>query len=573
MTAMQKTSFAIQSVSPMQEQTLRRFGQRINRLGGNFAVVSHDGQILMLNEEGGFRSSKHRLQEIAAEILGEPVGAVVVEQETDIRSFGPPNPILAGVLSLSVPTYSGINGRVAALIDLGDSGTQSSDGLWAGGATQRYLDNQRGFLSEMLACLIDSFQAVARADRQMEMVGTELSQVYEELVLLHKLSTHMKVTESDANFLQLACDSLTEVAPVEGIAIVVERWVEHERKWMVVAGSGIIELGNGMAGSIFARLREEIDAGREALLDSDVFSVFKYDWPETVRNIIAVPLHGKDSHETHLVQNADMSDTMIGYMVAVNALQKQDFDSTDIKLFNSVANRCAVFIENGRLFGDLQELFMGSLRALTSSIDAKDGYTHGHSERVALICRWIAERAVEADLLSKQEAEEAYFAGLLHDIGKIGIEDWVLRKEGPLTAEELERIHNHPSIGAGILRGIKQMRDIVPGVLHHHERYDGKGYPHGLAGEDIPVLGRIVGLADSFDAMTSRRSYRNAMSLQQATNEIRKHLGEQFDPELGRLFLESDVERLTELMQGGSDLYYGRDVSDYGATAVGTLIR
>jgi HD-GYP domain-containing protein (c-di-GMP phosphodiesterase class II) len=407
----------------------------------------------------------------------------------------------------------------------------------------------------------------------MELVGTELSQVYEELVLLHKLSTNMKVTETDANFLQLACDSLTEVVAVEGIAIVVERWVDHERKWMVVAGSGLIDLEAGMAGSIYARLLDELDAGREALLDSDVFSVFKYDWPEALRNMIAVPLYGKDSHDVNLVQHAESANAMIGYMVAVNALQKQDFDSTDIKLFNSVANRCAVFIENGRLFGDLQELFMGSLRALTSSIDAKDGYTHGHSERVALVCRWIAERAVESGYLSPQQAHEAYFAGLLHDIGKIGIDDWVLRKEGPLTPEELERIHNHPSIGAGILQGIKQMRDIVPGVMHHHERYDGKGYPSGLAGEEIPVLSRIVGLADSFDAMTSRRSYRKAMSLEEAKAEIRQHLGQQFDPELGRIFLESDVERLMEMMQGGNALHYGRDLADYGATAVGTLVR
>lgn len=569
----QNKSKPVETISPLQERELQRFGRRINRLGANFAIVTREGQALVLCCDTGFISSKSRLQQVAREILNGSDGSMIDETEQEICRFGPPHTILGGTLTLSVPTYSQVDGRVAALIDLGDNDTAPSDGLWAGGAAQSYLHNRQGFLSEMLACLRDSFAAVAKADRQMEMVGSELSQVYEELVLLHKLSTNMKVTESDANFLQLACDSLTEVVAVEGIAIVVERWVEHKREWMVMAGSGLIDLDTCMAGSVFNRLHEEMEVGREALLDSDVFNVFKYEWPSTVRNIIAVPLHGKDTQENHLVQHPESRDTMIGYMVAVNSLQKRDFDSTDIKLFNSVANRCAVFIENGRLFGDLQDLFMGSLRALTNSIDAKDGYTHGHSERVALICRWIAEQASEVGLLTQEQAHEAYFAGLLHDIGKIGIEDWVLRKEGPLTAEELERIHNHPLIGAGILQGIKHMQSIVPGIMSHHERFDGKGYPQGLVGEDIPVLARIVGLADSFDAMTSRRSYRKARSIEEAAADIRKHLGTQFDPELGQVFLDSDIRRLWELMQGGSDLSYGRPISDFSANAVGTLVR
>ena len=265
---------------------------------------------------------------------------------------------------------------------------------------------------------------------------------------------------------------------------------------------------------------------------------------------------------------------IIGVMVAVNRIGKQDFDSTDVKLFSSVASGCAVFIENGRLFKDLKELFIGSLKALTSSIDAKDKYTHGHSERVAFISRWIAERLAEHEHLDDEKIHEIYMAGLLHDIGKIGIDETVLRKQGRLTEQEFARIKVHPSIGAGILREIKQMRNIVPGVLCHHERIDGKGYPNGLTGEQIPLTGKIVGLADSFDAMTSKRTYRGAMTVEQALAEIEKNLGTQFDEKIGRVFLDGDIYQLWDsIREGLSEIIQNGASSEYGAAAVETLIK
>jgi HD-GYP domain-containing protein (c-di-GMP phosphodiesterase class II) len=267
---------------------------------------------------------------------------------------------------------------------------------------------------------------------------------------------------------------------------------------------------------------------------------------------------------------------MIGLMVAVNRIDKQDFDSTDAKLFNSVANGCAVFVENGRLFTDLKELLIGSLKALTSSIDAKDQYTRGHSERVAFISRWIAERLSEQEPLQQEQIHRIYLAGLLHDIGKMGIDEAILRKEGKLTEQEINHIRAHPSIGANILSEIKQMRDIVPGVLCHHERMDGKGYPNGLKAEQIPLIGKIIGLADGFDAMTSKRVYRDALTVEQALEEIRKGLGTQFDEKIATLFLNSNVYELWDAIQDGSDFIGAggkSSFSEYGAVAVGTLIR
>jgi HD-GYP domain-containing protein (c-di-GMP phosphodiesterase class II) len=219
-------------------------------------------------------------------------------------------------------------------------------------------------------------------------------------------------------------------------------------------------------------------------------------------------------------------------------------------------------------------LFLGSLKALTSSIDAKDQYTRGHSERVAIIAQWIAQRYAEDNYLEPEQIHNIYLAGLLHDVGKIGIDESVLRKSGKLTKEEYDCIKRHSAIGAGILGEIKQMCDIVPGVLHHHERVDGKGYPDGLKGDSIPLSGKIVGLADSFDAMVSARVYRAAMTLEQAISEIRKGLGKQYDEKVGAAFLNSDIHHLLQIIQNQmGDAYSIKAESEYGSQALETLAR
>src|SRR5437764_1691964 len=196
------------------------------------------------------------------------------------------------------------------------------------------------------------------------------------------------------------------------------------------------------------------------------------------------------------------------------------------------------------LFEDVRELMMGLLHSLTSAVDAKDTYTCGHSERVALLSRTLAQIAG----LSETEVERIYMAGLLHDVGKIGVPEAVLQKTGRLTPEEFEQIKKHPEIGARILRDVKQLEDILPGVLHHHERYDGRGYPSGLAGENIPRMGRIICLADCFDAMTSSRTYRKALPLEVALTEIRRCAGTQFDPTLTDAFLSIPVSELRQIL-------------------------
>jgi len=188
---------------------------------------------------------------------------------------------------------------------------------------------------------------------------------------------------------------------------------------------------------------------------------------------------------------------------------------------------------------------MGTLHALTNSIDAKDSYTHGHSERVALMSRLLAQAAG----LDPHVVERVYIAGLIHDVGKIGVPEAVLCKPGHLTQEEFDMIKLHPEIGSKILQDIRQMQDLVPGVLYHHERWDGRGYPHNLRGKEIPLFGRVIGLADAFDAMSSNRTYRQALDHKQVINEIKRCAGSQFDPELAQIFVNLDFTPFYELIQ------------------------
>jgi len=562
------------SLSPSQLLDLEKFGERISRFSVNFAVCDAEGEIVLLREGGEFKSRQEQLVQWTRQAL-ERSGAGSSADEADASVWRFCDASMGLVVVLKCAQYGKSEEAVgAALIDLGPMAPPAVCAASYNGSGATTVHGDSEYFVQMLDLLAEQLRSDAKAEEQIDMVSTELAQTYEELVLLHKLSTNMKVTEADSNFLQMACDCLTEIVFVEGIAILLEKTIEDEQQWVVAAGSGLIDIDDQMAAILHGRLTDEINNGREALLDSEIDSAFKYDWPNRIKNIIAVPFFGKDKTESNFAGKGHNGNCITGLMVAINRIGKQDFDSTDVKLFNSVAGGCAVFIENGRLFKDLKDLFIGSLKALTSTIDAKDKYTHGHSERVAFISRWIAERLSEKEPLEEEQIHKIYLAGLLHDVGKIGVEESVLRKSGRLTDEEFSRVKKHPSIGAGILREITQMRDIVPGVLCHHERIDGGGYPNGLVGEQIPLTGKIVGLADSFDAMTSKRTYRDAMTVEQALAEIEKGLGTQFDEKLGRVFLDSDVHRLWNIIRDGfSEIYGNSNCVEYGAAAVGTLIR
>ncbi|MHC4133000.1 MAG: HD-GYP domain-containing protein [Planctomycetota bacterium] len=557
---MQKTTATIISASQLQE--LDRFGHRISDLGANFIVFDTDGQLIQLWEGNRFQSSLEALLPYCLKALEQDNN--LFDENKSVKQHGDGKNVLTVVLKTNMEAVA------VAVMDLSGDYFNSDRESDVNHLSCVLLD----VFIDLLGYFAHDFHSQSKASEQIESVSTELARVYEELVLLHKLSTNMNLTEADGNFLQMACDSLTDIVNVEGIAILLKKTIDGQKRLNLAAGSGLIDIDELTAAVLYDRLVEEIQNGKEALLDSEVDSPFKYEWPDNIRNIIVVPLFSKDEQAIGESNGIHNPASVLGLLVAINRLDKQDFDSTDVNLFTSVAGGCAVFIENGRLFKDLKDLFIGSLRALTNSIDAKDQYTRGHSERVAFISKWIADRLVEQDLLEEDAVSKIYLAGLLHDIGKMGIEEAVLRKSGKLSEQEMYCIKTHPSVGASILSEIKQMRDIVPGVLCHHEREDGQGYPNGIKGHQIPLVSKVIALADSFDAMTSRRTYRDAMSIKQAMNEIEKGLGNQFDETIGRIFLQSDIYRLWDIIQKGfTGVYEEGALSEYGTLAVGTLLK
>ena len=198
--------------------------------------------------------------------------------------------------------------------------------------------------------------------------------------------------------------------------------------------------------------------------------------------------------------------------------------------------------EQQRLEREQQRMFEGLINSLILTIDAKDPYTRGHSERVSTYAKMLAEAAN----LGPEIIEQASRCGKVHDIGKINVPGDILRKPARLTDEEFAQITVHPEVSYKILYPIPQMRDVLPGVLEHHEKWDGSGYPNKLVGEKISVLGRIICIADCFDAMTTTRSYRPAREVGEVLVEIEKCLGKHFDPKLGKIFVSIPRAKLEE---------------------------
>jgi HD-GYP domain-containing protein (c-di-GMP phosphodiesterase class II) len=204
--------------------------------------------------------------------------------------------------------------------------------------------------------------------------------------------------------------------------------------------------------------------------------------------------------------------------------------------FNTMADQIESHIGKLRKAAEENnELFLGTIRALAQAIDAKDPYTRGHSVRVNRYSVIIAQTMG----LSRKEIRDIHVASLLHDVGKIGIDESVLNKPGKLTAEEFDLIKTHPVLGANIMSPIKQMENIIPGLRWHHERWSGGGYPDGIQGEEIPLMARIIAVADTFDAITTSRPYQSTMTIDEALKTIRRLTGPNLEQTVVDAFFEA----------------------------------
>lgn len=390
----------------------------------------------------------------------------------------------------------------------------------------RYHADEVVHVQETFTMFLRDQQHTQDANQALTSLSMNLADTYEELSLLYHVSSSMKVSQAPVEFLQDVCHQLQDVMGVEvATALVHDPQTKMESDILVNAEDSTIpheQLRLLAATYILPQLQD----ASSLLLDNafDAKTTPGSDIP--VRSVLAVPL--------------TIDQENIGMLLALN--KEGDFDSHDAKLITSIAGQSSVFLANNRMFAELQDLLVGVLQSLTESLDAKDPYTCGHSRRVAEIAQRLAQ---ELDL-EPLRTQQIYLAGLLHDVGKIGVPEAILCKNGRLTKEEYDVIKCHPAIGAKILRRIRNLEPIIAGVLTHHERLDGQGYPNGLADEDVPLEGRIISLADGFDAMTSQRTYRRAMPLDKAIEELHRCAGTQFDPKLVDILLSWDLETFME---------------------------
>lgn len=335
-------------------------------------------------------------------------------------------------------------------------------------------------------------------------VAEQIEQTYEEITLLHSLTGNLELTRSPDEVAELCLSRVRELTQAEGAAI----WIEDhfgEFRFLTDGKLPLDERG-------LARLCTRCD---------------RRDWsrPFVKNRMAGTPLEREipDLRNFVLCSIGDPGQ-QFGWLVHCNA--PREFGSVQASLLQSIARILGTHLRNRELFQQNEDLYMSFVRSMVSTIDAKDAYTRGHSERVALVAKILAEQLG----LPANEADDIHLSGLLHDIGKVGVDDRILRKESKLDDDEFEKIKKHPEIGCQILAGLANLERVLPGVRNHHESFDGTGYPDRLKGEEIPLMARILAVADSYDAMGSDRPYRAGMPLERIEAIFRENAGPQWDP-------------------------------------------
>jgi HD-GYP domain-containing protein (c-di-GMP phosphodiesterase class II) len=280
---------------------------------------------------------------------------------------------------------------------------------------------------------------------------------------------------------------------------------------------------------------EPVRFQRTEIVDDQAQSIMQY----SIEEALCIPIM-----LGHAVAGCIYLDNRDGQLQGNNVMDEVEFCTGLAEITAlAISNLLRVDIER-RHAEERQNLLLGTVGALVAAIDAKDTYTRGHSVRVA----WLSRTLGAALGLDTTTLEEIHICGLVHDIGKIGIPEAILRKAGKLTDEEYNRIKEHPAIGEKILSGVPQLAKILPGVRSHHERWDGRGYPDGTKGKNTPFFGRLLGIADAFDAMCSSRAYREGLDRNEVLEEVKNCSSSQFDPEVVEVFLTLDFSEYDRMI-------------------------
>ncbi|MGM0453222.1 MAG: HD domain-containing phosphohydrolase [Thermodesulfobacteriota bacterium] len=372
--------------------------------------------------------------------------------------------------------------------------------------------------------------------KRIESLNEELSGKVSELRILNKIMSELVALRSGAEVFDHMVRIALDITVAEDTAFFlvsdsVERPISIAAFTRKEGNGEVKTIGSPPSGSSSGAsvLQPECDAAvdeiiQEIVSDEVPMIVSKNaeaeKLPPHLKSFIGIPLTIRDS--------------VFGVLVAAVAEADRFFAEKDLYYLTFMTQQAAYMVENLALYENIYENLFATLSAFVKAVEARDAYTKQHSYRVTEAAKIIARRYG----CSKAEIDVLDFAGRLHDMGKIGIRDDILLKPGPLTPEEFEKIKDHPTIGESIIAqlGLWDREKII--IRHHHERYDGTGYPDGLAGQDIPLLARILSIADVYDAMISGRAYRKEMPSDDVLHIIESESGRQFDPEIVAVFLE-----------------------------------
>ena len=373
-------------------------------------------------------------------------------------------------------------------------------------------------LRRLLECALNQLKQRDRESElqvELDALSAQIDYTYEEISLLHRLTQNLHLSRPSEELAELSVRGLYPLIECSGVGICVEN-ADHSMQFLSQGRLPFDQMG-------FARLLARFDQhnwGKPLVKNKLHHTLLGEDFPG-LKSLVIVPI-GDPQHRR-------------GWIVATNLRGGREFGTVEANLISSIATILGTHVRNIELYDEHDELLVGFVRSLVSTLDAKDPYTRGHSERVALLARRLGQQIG----LETSDLEDIYLSGLLHDIGKVGVDDRILAKPGQLTEDEFRQIQQHPMIGYQILCQLRNLAQILPGVRHHHEAFNGKGYPDKLKGEGIPLMARIIAVADSYDAMVSDRPYRKGMPIERLEEIFRRGAGEQWDPRVIEAYFQS----------------------------------
>ena len=368
---------------------------------------------------------------------------------------------------------------------------------------------------------------IEQLDAEVDSLTAQVMNDFEELALIRSLASSVPLPNSGnevAEFILTSMQPLCEGVGARSIAVLLADENGNRTLEPIWSGEPVLS-----AQQVNRLVEEHVD---EANFQPVVRNSFDNEAAHTDTNL-----------SEFVMTKCHSEDRLHGWIIACNRVSvaedvpwaQRGFTTVQASLIETATNQLASQLHNLRLLKQKEDLFTDVVRALVNAVEARDPYTCGHSERVASFASCLARLAGQ----SAKDVDRIYLTGLLHDVGKITIPDGVLQKPGKLDDDERRVIETHTDAGWRILQELEALRYILPGVLYHHEHYNGKGYPDGLVGENIPIDGRILAVCDAFDAMTSDRPYRKGMPIQKAAGILQDGAGDYWDPRLIEAFINN----------------------------------